>query len=237
MSRHNKWSKIKHQKAIDDKKKGAAFTRVVKNITVAVKEKGSDPAVNFKLRLAIDQAKSVNMPKENIERAIERASGGAGGSNFSPLLFEGFTPGGAAIIIESLSDNSTRTANEIKLIFSKNGGTLGAVKWMFDYFGVLAIVGESVTNQDDFELQMIEAEALDIKTDEGSIIVYTKPHDLEKIKNIAETLGAKVEYAGLNWVPKEKIALPDKTKETLFEQFLDILDESEEVGEYYTNIL
>lgn len=237
MSRHNKWSKIKGQKAIDDKKKGAAFTRVVKNITVAVKEKGSNPATNFKLRLAMDQAKSVNMPKENIERAIERASGGAGGGNFSPLLFEGFTPGGAAIIIETLSDNSTRTSNEIKLIFSKHGGSLGAVKWMFDYFGVLAVAGDSVKDKDNFELQMIEAGANDIKEEEGSIIVYTKPHDLEKIKNAAEAFGAKVDYAGLNWVAKEKIALPDTSKETLFEQFLELLDESEEVGEYYTNIL
>src|SRR3989338_7090928 len=94
MSRHNKWSKIKHQKAIDDKKKGAAFTRVVKSITVAVKEKGSDPATNFKLRLAIDQAKSVNMPKDNIDRAIERAAGADNGGDLSPLVFEGFTPGG-----------------------------------------------------------------------------------------------------------------------------------------------
>ncbi len=237
MSRHNKWSKIKHQKAIDDKKKGAAFTRVVKNITVAVKEKGSDPVVNFKLRLAIDQAKSVNMPKDNIDRAIERASGGAGGSNFSPLVFEGFTPGGAAIVIESLSDNSTRTANEIKLIFSKNGGTLGAVKWMFDYFGVLAVAGESVTDKDNFELQIIEAGATDIKEEEDSIIVYTKSHDLEKIKNAAELTGAKVDYVGLNWVAKEKIALPDQSKESLFENFLELLDESEEVGEYYTNVI
>ena len=220
-----------------DKKKGAAFTRVVKNITVAVKEKGSDPATNFKLRLAIDQAKSVNMPKDNIDRAIERASGSAGGSNFSPLVFEGFTPGGGAIIIESLSDNSTRTANEIKLIFSKNGGTLGAVKWMFDYFGVLAIAGDSVKDRDNFELQMIEAGAVDIKNDEGVVVIYTNPQDLEKIKNAAETLGAKVDYAGLNWVPKEKIALPDPSKETLFEQFFELLDESEEVGEYYTNII
>jgi YebC/PmpR family DNA-binding regulatory protein len=237
MSRHNKWSKIKGQKAIDDKKKGAAFTRVVKNITVAAKEKGANPATNFKLRLAMDQAKAVNMPKENVERAIERASGGAGGSNFSPLVFEGFTPGGAAIMIESLSDNSTRTANEIKLIFSKHGGALGAVKWMFDYFGVLAVAGESVKDSDNFELQIIETGAIDIKEDEGNIIIYTNPHDLEKIKNTVEVLGAKVEYAGLNWVAKEKIVLPDKTKETLFEQFLELLDESEEVGEYYTNVI
>lgn len=237
MSRHNKWSKIKGQKAIDDKKKGAAFTRVVKNITVAVKEKGSNPTINFKLRLAMDQAKAVNMPKENIERAIERASGGAGGSNFSPLLFEGFTPGGGAIMIESLSDNSTRTANEIKLIFSKNGGALGAVKWLFDYFGVLALDGQSIKDKDNFELAMIEAGAADIKSDEGAMVIYTKPQDLEKIKNAAETLSAKVEYAGLNWVPKEKIELPDKTKEALFEQFLELLDESEEVGEYYTNVV
>ncbi len=237
MSRHNKWSKIKRQKGIDDKKKGAAFTRVVKNIAMAVREKGPDPAANFKLRLAIDQAKSVNMPKENIDRAIERAAGAAGGGDLSLLIFEGFTPGGGAIIIENLSDNSTRTANEIKLIFSKHGGTLGAVKWMFDYYGVLAIPFESAANQDEFELAMIEAGAVDIKNDEGSIIVYTKPHDLEKIKNAAEATGAKVEYAGLNWVPKEKIELPDKSKETLFEQFLELLDESEEVGEYYTNVL
>src|SRR3989344_4850105 len=171
MSRHNKWSKIKGQKAIDDKKKGAAFTRVVKNITVAVKEKGGNPATNFKLRLAMDQAKAVNMPKENIDRAIERASGGASGSNFIPLVFDGFTPGGGAIMIESLSDNSTRTSNEIKLIFSKNGGTLGAVKWMFDYFGVLAIPATSVADRDNFELQMIEAGASDIKTEEDSIII------------------------------------------------------------------
>ena len=237
MSRHNKWSKIKGQKAIDDKKKGAAFTRVVKNITVAVKEKGGNPATNFKLRLAMDQAKAVNMPKENIDRAIERASGAASGSNFTPLVFDGFTPGGGAIMIESLSDNSTRTANEIKLIFSKNGGTLGAVKWMFDYFGVLAVAGDSVQSPENFELGMIEAGAIDIKNEEGGTIVYTKPQDLEKIKNTAEALGAKIEYAGLNWAPKDKIELPDKSKETLFEQFLEILDESEEVGEYYTNIL
>lgn len=237
MSRHNKWSKIKGQKAIDDKKKGAAFTRVVKNITVAVKEKGGNPATNFKLRLAMDQAKAVNMPKENVERAIERASGGGEGGNFSPLLFEGFAPGGAAIVIESLSDNSTRTANEIKLIFSKHNGSLGAVKWMFDYFGVLAVPDESIKDKDNFELQMIEADVAEIKKEEGNVVIYTNPHDLEKIKNMIEASGAKVDYAGLNWVAKEKIELPDKSKETLFEQFLELLDESEEVGEYYTNIL
>lgn len=237
MSRHNKWSKIKGQKAIDDKKKGAAFTRVVKNITIAVKEKGHSATTNFKLRLAIDQAKAVNMPKENIDRAIERASGSGADVNLTPLVFEGFTPGGGAIIIESLSDSSTRTANEIKLIFSKNGGTLGAVKWMFDYLGVLAVAADSITNHDDFELQMIEAGAVDIKDEEGNVIVYTKPHDLEKMKNAVEAAGGKAGYMGLNWVPKEKINLPDKTKETLFENFLELLDESEEVNEYYTNIL
>ncbi len=238
MSRHSHWAKIKHGKGAADVKKGAIFTKLARSITVAAREKGPDPNFNFKLRLAIDQARASNMPKDNIDRAIARATGEGADISLEELLYEGILPGGVGTIIEATSDNKNRTTNEVKKILSDFGGTMaggGAVSWNFLKLGVIGLSPEEPREKEDLELKLIDAGAEEIKDEDGEIHVYTKPENLEKMKNALENDKIKIEFAGLEWVPKERIEVDSDTRKKLDELFL-ALDESEEVSEYYTNL-
>lgn len=238
MSKHSKWAKVKNQKGVTDKKRGAIFTRLGRAITIAAKEKGGNPEMNFQLRMAIDQAKEQNMPKDNIERAIKKGVGeGAEAVQYDQLVYEVFGPGGVEILIDVLTENRNRAAGDIKHILNKNEASLGApgtVRWMFEQKGILQIPLAEVKNHDEAEMAAIDAGAIDIKDEEDLFTAYTAPECLEKVKVALEKAGLKIEYAGLEWVAKEKVTVSDDVRaklESLFEE----LEENEDVNEYFTN--
>lgn len=238
MSGHSKWATTKRKKEKIDQKRGSAFTKLANAISVAARS-GADPEMNFGLRLAIDRAKAVSMPKENIDRAILRGSGGAGGAQLSHTVYEGFGSGQVAFIIEAISDNSNRTFNELKHLFSEHGGNLaspGAVGWMFERKGTIVIKKEKLKmNNEELELKTIDLGADDFLEDEDNIIIYTKPEDLRKVKNGLEKEGIEIESAGVEYVAKEKIEVPAEAEEKL-QKLIDELEEHQDVAEYYMNL-
>jgi YebC/PmpR family DNA-binding regulatory protein len=242
MSRHSKWAKIKHQKGAEDIKRGAIFTKLARSITAAAKEGGGDPTTNFKLRLAMDQARALNMPKENIERAIKRGTGElADGTKIETVLYEGFLPGGIALIIEALTDNKNRTASIVKHLLNKYDGNLGlpnSVAWMFEKKGVARISNYKnfIPNLDDFQLKMIDLGADDFQIEEDDLIIYTKPENLQKISEELEKEKITPEYTLIELVAKEKINITDPATKEKIENFLNELDENEEIDNYYTNL-
>lgn len=256
MSGHSHWHSIKHQKAAADAKKGQAFSKIARLITIAARQKGGDPETNASLRLAIEKARSFNMPKENIERAIERGTGEIAGEKLEEITFEGFGPGGIAIIIEGITDNKNRALAEIKQILSQNGGKLaqeGSVRWLFEKRGVITINpedqiprlpsaiaedigGQAITrNKEDLELIAIETGADDIYWHKNLLDIYTKAENLETVKQALEEKGIKINSASLDWVAKEMIEVDEKNKETA-EQLFEALDENEAVQDIYSNL-
>ena len=242
MSRHSKWSKIKHQKGAADVKRSALFTRLSKNITLATREGGGgDPKMNFKLRLAIDQAKAVNLPKDTVDRAIQKGIGSSDEGQIERVQYEGFLPGGAAIIIESLTDSRNRTSGVVKNILGKYGGNMGlpnSVAWMFERKGVVRVSNykNSVPNFDEFQLKMIDSGADDIQPEEEDLVIYTSPENLEKIREGLEKEKITPEETEIEFVPKEKINISDPTQKEKIENLLNELDENEDVDNYYTNL-
>lgn len=232
MSGHSKWSQIHRQKGAADAKRGAIFTKIGKNISMAAKG-GGDPAANFRLRLAIDQAKEANMPKDNIERAIKRGTGELGGGTIESIIYEGFGPDGTAFIIECLTDNRNRTAANVKHVLSKHGGSLGSpgsVGWQFEQRGILRV--QNVPSE--LELTVIDAGAEDIVSEEGGVTIYTAPNGLRAVKEMLETNKIKVEYAEVEYVPKEKKKISAETAEVV-EKLCADLENDEDVSNYYTN--
>ncbi len=242
MSRHSKWSKIKHQKGADDVKRSALFTRLSKNITLAVREGANgDPKMNFKLRLAIDQAKAVNLPKDTVDRAIQKGLGVGTEGQIERVQYEGFLPGGAAVIIESLTDNRNRTSGVVKNILGKHGGNMGlpnSVAWMFSRKGVIRISNYKnlIPNLDDFQLKMIDLGADDFETEEEDLIIYTVPENLQKIREGLEKEKITPDYTEVEFVPKEKMNISDAAQKEKIENLLNELDENEDVNNYYTNL-
>ena len=233
MSGHSHWSSIKRAKEATDQKRGKVFSKLARQISVVAREKGGDIDANASLRIAIDKAKKLNMPKENIERAIKRGTGESGEGRLEEFVFEAYGPGGIALIIEGITDNKNRALGEIKQILSKNGGKLaseGSVKWMFDQKGVILI---SDGDKDDLEIKAIEAGAEDIKREDDHLVIYTKPEDLGKTKKSLETQGVEIESASLDWTAKEEVELKQKEKA---ENLFDLLDEEDDVQEIYSNL-
>jgi YebC/PmpR family DNA-binding regulatory protein len=242
MSRHSKWSKIKHQKGAADVKRSALFTRLSKNITLAAREGGTgDPKMNFKLRLAIDQAKAVNLPKDTIDRAIQKGTGTGTEGQIERVQYEGFLPGGAALIIDSMTDNRNRTSSVIKNLFGKHGGNMGlpnSVSWMFDRKGVIKISNYKnfISDIDEFQLRMIDLGAEDFETEEDELTIYTAAENLQKISEGLEKENVTPEYTEVELVPKEKINISDPAIKEKIENLLSELDDNEEVNNYYTNL-
>ena len=239
MSGHSKWATTKRQKAVVDAKKGAAFTKYGNLITIAAR-RGGDPTINFSLRMAIDKARGVNMPKENIERAIKRGTGELGGAQIEELTYEGFGPAKSQFIVKCLTDNKNRTAAEIRHVFSEAGGALGTVAWNFELKGVILISSEelqskNLLNNDDFELELIDAGAQDIKKEAAGSTIYSKPESLQKIKDFLETKNIKTEAAEIEYVAKENSQLDGENKEK-FQKFIETLENNEDITDYYTNI-
>ena len=238
MSGHSKWETTRRSKAIVDAKKGAIFTKYAKLISVAAR-KGSDPTTNFSLRMAIDKAKSVNMPKENVERAIKRGSGELEGAQIEELTYEGIGPVKSQFIIKCLTDNKNRTAAEVRHLFADAGGSLGSVLWNFELKGVILITAEELKskgliNNDNFELELIDAGAQDFLEESEGATVYTKPEDLQKVKQFLETKNLKTESAEAEYVAKDHSQPTEEEKERI-KKFIETLDNNEDITNYYTN--
>lgn len=243
MSGHSKWAKLKHFKGAIDAKKSAMFTKVGRMITVAAREAGGDPTTNFKLRLAIEKAKQVNMPKENIERAIKRGTGELAGEQIENIIYEAFLPGGAALVIEVLTDNKNRTVASLRRIFNKYGGSLAgqnAVLWMFERKGIMRINMRVYANQEanfkeKIELKVIDAGAEDIKEEGDELVIYTKPEDLQRIKEIIEKENIQIDYAEVEWFAKNPIKISPEEQKKVDAIFAE-LDDDPDVNDYYSNI-
>ncbi len=239
MSGHSKWAGIKHKKAIVDAKRGKEFTKVANMITVAVKQGGGDPKMNFSLRLAMDKAKAVNMPAANVERAIKRGTGELGGVAPEELTYEGYGPAGVAILVEAMTDNRNRTASEVRSIFSKHGGSMaeaGAVSYMFEQKGQINIEqkGQKV-DKDNLELIIIDSGADDFEDSGEEFIVYTKKTDLQNVKEFIESNDAKVTEAEITYIPKNEVKIGDEAVAKKILKLIDALEESEDVTAVHAN--
>lgn len=236
MSGHSKWSTIKRQKGVTDQKRGQIFTKLSKAITLAVKQSGiTDPNSNFKLRLAIDAARAANMPKDNIDRAISRASG-KDAANVEEQVYEGFGPGGFSVIVEAVTDNKNRTSSEIRSIFDKNGGsfaTPGAVSYLFESKGEIAV--EKNKPLDDVFLVAAENGAEDVIESDDVYLVYTKPDDLGSVKNALEGEGFSILSAAIVRKPTSLTKL-DSVQSEKANAFLEKLEDNEDVSEVYSNL-
>jgi len=238
MSKHSKWAKIKRAKGAADNKRAAVFTRLARAITVAAREGGGDTNFNFKLRTAVDNALAGNMPKDNVERAIKKGTGGGEEGKIETIMYEGYGSGGIAIMVEVLTDNRNRTSSNMKHIFSVHGGNMGgagAVQWMFERKGIVRIEKEGMLNENE-EMALIEAGAEDISSEDGETIVTTGPDGFLNAKQTAETMGLKVVFAGNEWQPKDEPLSPDPETRGKVESLLDALDEDEDVNNIYSNL-
>ena len=199
MSGHSKWSQIKRQKGANDARRGAVFTKVAREIAIAARAGGADPDGNYRLRMAIDKARSLNMPMDNIKRAVERAAGAGEADQFEEILYEGYGPGGVAILVEAATDNRNRTAADVRAIFTKAGGQLagaGAVAWQFEQRGLIT-VGRDGHDPDEVALAAIDAGADDVDSEADPIEVMTAPSDLEAVRQRLEAAGVRIESAEL----------------------------------------
>ncbi len=238
MSGHSKWSKIKQKKGALDAKRSASFCKLAKAITIAARDGGGDPSMNFKLRMTMDKAKAGNLPKDKIEKAIEKGTGGGEAGQLEEIVYEAYGAGGTGMLIECLTDNKNRTVAEVKHTVGKYNGSMagpGSVMWMFDRKGVIRIDDASkVSDRDALELSLIEAGVEDIKDEDGSIVVVTDMTDLQKVSEALEQLEIKPDSAELEYVPKEPVAVDDAAAESIL-KLCEALDENDDVNNIYTN--
>ena len=207
MSGHSKWSQIKRQKGANDAKRGAVFTKIAREISIAAREGGGDPDANYRLRLAMEKARAENMPADNIKRAIEKAAGGTAAEQYEEIVYEGYGPGGVAILVEAATDNRNRTASDVRSLFAKNGGQLagaGAVAWQFEPRGVVAVARNGQA-PDDVALVAIDAGADDVDTESDPIEMVTDPGQMEGLRKALEAAGVAVESAEVTMQPKSSI--------------------------------
>ena len=236
MSGHSKWSSIKHKKAATDAKKGQAFTKLARDITMAARTGDPNPEMNPSLRLCIQKAKQANMPNDNIDRAIKRAAGLGDSDALMEVTYEGYGPGGTAVIVQVVTDNKNRTVADLRMAFSRNGGTLadnGAVSWQFDNRGVIA-VDTSKSDPDEVQLAAIEAGALDVDVSDGMVEVYTESSDLHTVRAALEEAKFAVESAEVAKVPQNKVHLDEKHAMTALKLF-DWLEDLDDVSRVYSN--
>jgi YebC/PmpR family DNA-binding regulatory protein len=237
MSGHSKWSQIKRQKGANDVKRGAIFTKMGREIAVAARSGGGDPDGNFRLRLAIEKARSVNMPADTIKRAIEKATGGGEGEQYEEIVYEGYGPGGVAVLVEAATDNRNRTAADVRSMFTKAGGQLagsGAVAWQFEPRGLITIPRDRGTDPDEIALMAIDAGAEDVDTDADPLEIYTSPGDLEKARKALESAGVKVESAESTMIAKQTVEL-DSAKARQALRLIEMLEDLEDVQRVTSN--
>ncbi len=260
MSGHNKWSQIKHRKALTDAKKGKLFSKMSRLISITSRAKGKDPQANPTLRTLMDKARSINMPIDNIERAITKGTGELEGAQIDEFIIEAYGPGGSALLIEGTTDNNNRSISELKFLLSEHDGKLanpGSVLWLFERYGLILIKTSAAKaelssgkaelssgkaelssgKKDELELTAIDSGAQDIKWSDKEIMeVYTKPDELEKIKKSLEEKKIVPEDASLIWVPKNEIIINDPKDRERLEKLLEMLDDHDDVNEVYTNV-
>jgi len=240
MSGHSHARTIMHDKGIADAKRGMAFSKLARMISIAAK-KGKDPATNSELRTAIEKAREINMPTENIERAIKKGAGELESVKLEEFIFEVFGPGKVAIIIEGITDNKNRTLNDIKKILGQISGKLaatGSVQWLFERKGLVTIsfaANQEKLGKENLELKIIEAGAEDIFWREDFLNIYTKAENLEEVRKRIESQGIKIDSSSLDWVPKEIISVSEKDK-TACQKLFEALNENEDVQETYSNL-
>lgn len=238
MSGHSHWAGIKQRKGVNDAKKANVFTKYGRLVSIAAKQGGGNPDHNFSLRLAIDQARSVNMPKDTIERAIKKGTGELkDGAEIEEAIYEGYGPGNVAMLVKTATDNKNRTVSEVKSIFTKAGGKMaseGSVKFMFKQVGSIEISNEG-KNLDEIEITAIEAGAEDIICEKDFVTIYTKVSDLQKVKENLEKAGLQVEGAGLVYIPLQKMEIDQQFKAS-YENLLEKLDDNDDVQEIFDNL-
>jgi YebC/PmpR family DNA-binding regulatory protein len=236
MSGHSKWANIKHKKAKEDAKRGKVFSKAAKEITVAARLGGGDPDMNARLRQAIDRARSLNMPKDNIERAIRKGTGEGGGAQFESILYEGYGPAGVAVLVQVLTDNRNRTVAEVRHAFSKNKGNLGetgCVSWMFESKGYIAVPKRSATEEEIMELAL-EAGADDVRDGGDQWEVTTDPSQYGGVRDSIAKKGLTVESSDLTMIPKNTVKIGGKEAEQML-RLMDMLEESDDVQNVYAN--
>lgn len=239
MSGHSKWANTKHRKERQDAKKGKIFSKMAREIMVAAKAGGGDPETNARLRLAIDKARQMRVPADNIERAVQKGAGGGEGANLDEILYEGYGPGGVAVLLEIMTDNRNRTAAEVRHLFSKFGGNLGesgCVAWMFDRKGVISIDGSADGGPDEDKVMelALEAGAEDVRTDDGTFTIIAAPDDLGTVREHVTARGIKVESAEVTMVPQSEIRVEGPEAKKLL-RLLDALEDHDDVQEIHAN--
>ncbi len=239
MSGHSKWNNIKNKKGKADAQRGKIFTKLGREILIAVKEGGPDPASNSKLRDVVAKCKANNMPNDNIERSIKKAAGDGNSANYEDVVYEGYGPNGVALIIESMTDNRNRTAGEVRHILDKFGGNLGAtgsVSWMFDKKGVIVIERTSTNmTEDDFMMLALDAGAEDVTSDEEYYEVVTAPNDFSKVREELEKAGVNFEEAEIKYVPQTTTAVSEDDQVKL-DRLIDALEDNDDVQNVWTNL-
>ena len=238
MSGHSKWSSIKHKKGAADAKRGKLFSKLSRAIIVAAKEGGADPAANLALQNAVEKARSYSMPKDNIERAIAKGAGeGTDGSSFQTVVYEGYGPEGVAVLVEALTDNRNRTASDVRHLFTKHGGNLGAtgaVAWQFERRGIILVEAAGV-DEDELVLAAAEAGADDVDLDGSTFQVSAPPESLSAVRSALEAAGFAVDSAELCMVPKTTVEIGDETVAKKVVRLVEGLEDNDDMQDVYAN--
>ena len=237
MSGHSRWSNIKHKKGKTDAMRAKVFTKIGREIAVAVKSGGSDPALNSKLFEIIAKAKIANMPNDNIDRSIKKASGELSSVNYESIIYEGYGAGGSAVIVEALTDNKNRTAGEVRCAFEKNGGSMGTtncVSYMFDRKGIIVCERNSLTEDKILEISL-EAGAEDVAIEDDFFEVFTSPSEISSVKKILEEKKLSFLSAEVEWFPQSSIEINEEHM-VKFQKMIDMLEDSDDVQNVYHNV-
>ncbi len=237
MSGHSKWANIKHRKSAQDAKRGKAFQKYIRAVMVASKNGGSDPAMNASLKSAVERARGANVPVDTIEKAIKKGSGDMDGVSYDEIFYEGYGHGGVAVLVESLTDNKNRTASEIRLAFSRSGGSLGeagCVSWIFQRKGSLSVIGKGL-NEEELLMACLEAGADDLEHSGDGFAVICDPAAMTQVRETLSSLGYAVETPDIVMIPKTTVAVNTKTEAEKLLRFLETLEDNDDVQNVYAN--
>ncbi len=238
MSGHSKWANIKHKKGKADAERGKIFTKIGREIAIAVKEGGSDPNVNGKLRDIIAKAKASNVPNDNLTRSIKKAAGELGSVTYEEITYEGYAPGGVAVIVETITDSRNRTASDVRHCFAKYGGNLGttgSVGFMFDEKGVIALEKTPGLTEDDLMMTALDAGAEDMKAEEDAYVIYTAPADFHNVREALEKQGLSFLSAEVQKIPQNTVAVNDPEAIEKIQKMLDMLEDNDDVQNVFHN--
>ncbi len=239
MSGHNKWSTIKHKKEKTDAQKGKVFTKIGREIIIAIKEGGgADPNTNSKLKDVIAKAKAANMPNDNIQRSIKKASGEGDSANYKEMLYEGYGPGGVAVLVECVTDNLNRTASEVRHIFDKCGGSLGAtgcVGWMFERKGLIELDNSKNLDEDELMMVALDAGASDVEVEDGACLIYTDPNDFSAVRDNLEKAGFSFLSAERAMIPTNTVKVEDPEAVAKVEKLIDMLEDNDDAQNIFHN--